>query len=246
MMGPVGVHHKKSTWLNYQCQLACFCDGLRSSSSQKINLVKLPMSTCRFLWWAPLDFITEIHVQISQFFFMEALMSNLRYWPSQNGVYETLEASQKRSQQDDVVLRWSWVDFITKSSVPACSFKGQCMWMEICKKTMSKPLLLWLTPINLIRKLVWQKDLHFVMNHSFKWVCFVIFFLSRDHWSKASLQIRMARSKSIPSDQSLASTTHNSRCLACLSKRKSWLRLSTSRCNLTWFGTWVWQTVTQE
>lgn len=109
-------------------------------------------------------------------FFIEALMSNLRYWPSQNGVYETLEASQKRSQQDDVVLRWSWVDFITKSCVPACSCKGQCMWMEICEKTMSKPLLLWLTPINLIRKLLWQKDLHFVMNHSFKWVCFVIFF----------------------------------------------------------------------
>ena len=165
----VGVHHKKSTWLNYQCQLACFCDGLRSSSSQKINLVKLPMSTCRFLMVFVMG-STGFHHRNPLVFFMEALMSNLRYWPSQNGVYETLEASQKRSQQDDVVLRWSWVDFITKSSVPACSFKGQCMWMEICKKTMSKPLLLWLTPINLIRKLVWQKDLHFVMNHSFKWV----------------------------------------------------------------------------
>lgn len=73
----------------------------------------------------------------------------------------------------------------------------------------------------------------------FQMSLFCDFFLSRDHWPKASLQIRMARSKSIPSDQSLASTTRNSRCLACLSKRKSWLRLSTSRCNLTWFGTWV-------
>lgn len=73
----------------------------------------------------------------------------------------------------------------------------------------------------------------------FQMSLFCDFFLFSDHIANASLQIRMARSKSIPSDQSLANTTHNSRCLACLSKRKSWLRLSTSRCNLTWFGTWV-------